>query len=211
MNDYPERRSCLSEPNTEEMKYQGPPFPADLAQELAQAAGKDQLGDAERSPPNIDLESLFDHGSMIDQVQLQVSLLTAAMTKNMILATGPAPDLTEGPLPETPGYAIRYAKPEPAERATSWTAARSLQLRDAARLSFATASLVGAFAKLEGLSGQRFTTRHTIIADPNGKKKPRKITTVTHHLMASKDDRAVPAPGSQPDDERTEARVTQQG
>ena len=61
-------------------------------------------------------------------------------------------------------------------------------------MSFATASLIGAYAKLKGPARQRFVTRHTVVQDPNGRKKPRKITNFTHYLIGSDEIGAESAP-----------------
>jgi hypothetical protein len=177
----------LSETTTQKTKSPGPEIPAELCGEPANNTPK--------SRSDIDVEGLLNSDSMLDQLELQVSLLTSAMTRNMVLATGAVPGLTEGPMPETQGYG--FGKPPASERANGWAVARSLQLRDAAQLSFATASLVNAYAKLKGPSPQKFTTRHTIIPDPSGVKKPRKVTTITHHLVATQNARPADARAAQ--------------
>jgi hypothetical protein len=177
----------LSEPTTAETENYDINSPGDLPRDLTETPGENPPDDAATSRTNIDLEAMFNSDPLLDQLEMQVGLLTSAMTRNMILATGAVPDLTEGPLPETPRYGVGYGKPKPVERATKWTDARSLHLRDAARLSFATASLIGAYAKLKGPAPQRITARYTIVPDPGGGKKSRKITTVTHHVIAAPD------------------------
>jgi len=178
----------LSEPNTQETEETGPNNPTYLPRDLVEEPAKNPPENAKKSRADIDLEDLFNPDPLLDQLEMQVGLLTSAMTRNMLLATGALPDLSEGPLPDAPRHGVGYGKSTPAERPTSWADARSLHLRDAARLSFATASLIGAYAKLKGPAPQRITARHTIVPDPDGRKKPRKITTVTHHVIASPDD-----------------------
>lgn len=149
---------------------------------------------------------LFHHGPIVEQVEQQISLLTVAMAESMIYASGAFPDLTEGELPETPQHDFRYGKPAQPKRATTWSAARSLQLHDAARMSFATASLVSALTKLKTQPCQRFTTRQTLIPDADGKKKPRKVTTFTHTLFAPREEAPV---GAVPGAVETAVRETQ--
>lgn len=133
-------------------------------------------------------EGLFHHGPIAEQLEQQISLLTQAMTESMIFASGAFPDLIEGELPEPQDRGF-FVGPRPLpKRGISWPAARSLQLHDAARLSFATASLVGALTKLKAQPGQRFTTRQTFASDPRNKKRQHKVTTVTHTLYAPRDD-----------------------
>lgn len=151
--------------------------------ERGEAEAHDEVITARRA------EALFHSGATAEQVEQQISLLTQAMAESMIYASGAFPDLTEGELPKPPqqGAGYGYSAPVKPKRATAWSAARSLQLHDAARLSFATASLVGALTKLKSQSGQRFTTRQTWIPDSDEAKKPRKITTFTHTLVAPRD------------------------
>ncbi len=177
----------MSEPNTAETKNDAMSGADDFERALEERVAKSRADNLGKSREKVDPNDLFSSDPLLDQLEMQVSLLTSAMTKNMVLATGVAPDLTEGELPETPKYGVGYGRPEPAERATTWAAARSIQLRDAARLSFATASLIGAYTKLKGLAPQRIAARYTMVPDPDGRKKPRKITTITHSVIASPD------------------------
>jgi hypothetical protein len=174
----------LSEPTTAETEDYDMNGAGDLPRDPTEAPDENSPVDART---NIDLEAMFNSDPLLDQLEMQVGLLTSAMTRNMILATGAVPDMTEGLLPEAPNYGVGYGRSKPVERATKWADARSLHLRDAARLSFATASLIGAYSKLKGLAPQRITARYTIIPDPRGGKKSRKITTVTHSVIASPD------------------------
>ncbi len=130
-------------------------------------------------------EDLFHHGSVDEQVTLQISLLTQAVTESMIYASGaiPEPEIEEEipqqqywhrPLKQPNFSALRFE-------------ARSRQLQDAARLSIATASLVGALSQFSSQQGQRFTTRHTVAPDPAGKQKPKRVTTITHTLFAPRE------------------------
>jgi hypothetical protein len=130
---------------------------------------------------------LFHHGPIVEQLEQQISLLTVAMAESMIYASGAFPDLTEGELPETPQRGYGYGMPTPDKRAITFAAARSLQLHDAARLSFATASVVGALTKLKSQPGQRFTTRQTWIPDAD-EKKPRKVTTFSHTVVVPREE-----------------------
>lgn len=149
---------------------------------------------------------LFHHGPIAEQLEQQISLLTVAMAESMIFASGAFPDLTEGELPDTPNYGVGHGAPVPDKRTLTFAAARSLQLNDAARLSFATASLVGALTKLKSQPGQRFTTRQTLIPDPDKKQKPRKVTTFTHTLFAPREEAPFSAA---PVAVQTAARATQ--
>ncbi len=175
----------MSEPNAQEAKENEPNNPADLppdpSEEESEEEGENLPKEPKKSQVKIDPAALFSSAPPLDQLEQQVNLLTAAMTENMVLAAGAAPDLTEGPYPDLPRFGAGSAS---VERPVSWANARSLHLRDAARLSFATASLIGAYSKLKGMAPQRITARYTIIPDASGKKKPRKITTVTHSVIA---------------------------
>ena len=184
----------MSEPDTDETTDGHSENFAAVRRALDEWRAKNRLKDKNTAKvqAEIDLEGLFDHDSLITQVETQVSLLTSAMSQNMILATGVFPSLTEGRGEDAPNNVWLRPKAGPARNA--WAEARSLHLRDAARLSFATASLVGAYTKLKGPARQRFTTRHTIVPDPAGKRKPRKITTITHHLVCPQGDPSATVP-----------------
>lgn len=137
-----------------------------------------------KSVPDRTAEGLLHRGTTAEQLELQIGLLTQAMTESMIFASGAFPDLAEGELPEMPNGTGHIPAPK---RAMTFAAARSLQLQDAARLSFATASLVGALTRLKSQPGQRFTTRQMWIDDPDDEKESRKITTFSHTLIAPRD------------------------
>lgn len=132
-------------------------------------------------------ESLFHPGSIHDQLVQQISLLTQGMSEAMIFASGAVPEPEDDETQERPRYGYAHRKPKLADENEARLAARSRQLQDAARLSIATASLVGALARFNSQPGQRFTTRHTIVPDPTGKRKARRITTVTHTLFAPRE------------------------
>ena len=122
-----------------------------------------------------DVATLVNTDSLSQQIELQLGLLTQGVSECMILATGAAPNLTEGPEPEArPSYShVRT----PTSRPVSWSTARSLQLRDAARLAQSSAGLISGYAKLRGQFAQRFTVRHTDSRD--GGKNSRRVTTIT--------------------------------
>jgi len=192
----------LSEPNTAETKIDDVKEPANPPCDETDELDENPPKSSKKSLPKPDPAGLFTSAPLLDQLEMQVSLLTSAMSENMVLATGAFPGLTEVPDDDGPKMnAWLHRKASPTKSA--WAEARSLHLRDAARLSFATASLIGAYTKLKGPPVQRFTTRHTTIPDPAGRKKPRNITTITHHL--------IPLPGGKSAPERADARETQQG
>jgi hypothetical protein len=172
----------LPEMDAEKTKNKNPNIPRDQSEQHSDESNPEPDKKEQEARPNVDLKSLFNTEPLLDQLEMQVGLLTSAMNENMLLATGAAPDLSEGPMPAVPNYATGYA-----ERPTSWADARSLHMRDAARLSFATASLIGAYSKLKGLAPQRITARYTTVPDPDGRKKPRQITTITDSVIAAPD------------------------
>jgi hypothetical protein len=192
----------LSEPDANGTKNDQPDNVADIPRDLDEPMRQDRPKEAAKPRPKIEPEDLFNHDSLINQVETQVSLLTSAMSQNMLLATGAYPALSQGPGEEEAQKNV-WLRPKAGPARNGWADARSLHLRDAARLSFATASLISAYTKLKGPAAQRFTTRHTIIPDPAGRKKPRRITTVTHHLIALPDEKSEP--------DRATAHATQQG
>ncbi len=145
---------------------------------------------AETAPP-FDVARLFHSGSLTEQIELQLGMLTQGVTECMILATGAVPGLTEGPVPDAAAQNV-WPRPKKSASGNNWTVPRSLQLRDAARLSQASASLVSSFVKLRGQFGQRFTVRHTHAGDGDRKKKRRGVTTVTHSFTMPRED-AIPA------------------
>ena len=132
-------------------------------------------------------ESLFHPGSVSDQVLQQISLLTQGMTESMIFASGAIPDPADDEAQEEPRHEYWQRKRKQPNPGELHSEARSRMLQDAARLSFATASLVGALSRFNSQPGQRFTTRHTIVPDPTGKRKAKRITTITHTLFAPRD------------------------
>lgn len=121
-----------------------------------------------------DAADYFHPGSIAERVDTQLGVLTQGVVECMILATGNFPDLTEGP-PAEPDARIKV-KPM---TLSSWQAARSAELRDAARLTDASARLLAGFAKLRGQFSQDFTIRHSDRQGANAKKRQRN-TTITH-------------------------------
>lgn len=135
---------------------------------------------------NFDPEAHYNSDPLLTQLEMQIGLLTSAMTKNMLLATGVCPGLTE-PLSDEDAPKNVWRRPKAGPAGNAFADARSLHLRDAARLSFATASLIGAYAKLKGSAPQRITARYTSVPGTDKRKKPRTITTLTHSVVASAD------------------------
>jgi hypothetical protein len=127
-----------------------------------------------KTAPPLDVAALCHPGSFSEQVELQLGLLTQGVTECMMLATGAFPGLTEEEEPEAPAWGHRRPKTPTA----SWATVRSGQLRDAARLSEASARLLTGLAKVQAQRGQRFTVRHTDRND--GTKNRRRVTTITH-------------------------------
>ncbi|HEX4303801.1 MAG TPA: hypothetical protein VHZ78_13475 [Rhizomicrobium sp.] len=132
----------------------------------------------EQNPPTAPLnpEQLFHPGTIAERVDVMMSVLTQGVVDCMIFATGAFPSLTEGE-PEEPNA---FAKPKPAGL-SSWQAARSAELRDAARLTEASARLLTGFAKLRGQFSQDFTIRHNEKRGA-GKKTRQRNSTVTHRF-----------------------------
>lgn len=129
--------------------------------------------DENPTTPTLKAEDLFFPGTIAEQVEMLMGVLTQGIVDCMIFATGAYPNLTEGP-PDEPNA---FAKPK-AKAISTWQAARSAELGDAARLTEAGARLLTGFAKLRGQFSQDFTIRH------NEKRKATKNrlrnTTITH-------------------------------
>ncbi len=123
-------------------------------------------------------EQLFHAGTMAEQVEVMMGVLTQGVVDCMIFATGAYPNLTEGS-PEEPNA---IAKPKPGGLST-WQSARSAELRDAARLTEASARLLTGFAKYRGQFSQDFTIRHGETRKPgDAKKKRQRHSTITHRF-----------------------------
>lgn len=110
--------------------------------------------------PALDPAAFYVPGTFAERVDLQLGLLTQGVADCMILATGAMPGLTEG-APEQPAQYYPHRPPAPNKNDNAWQAARSAELRDAARLSEASARLLMGFARLRGEFKQDFTVRHT--------------------------------------------------
>jgi len=148
-----------------------------------------QTEEAAKNDP-LDLTGLIVPGSFAARVDLQLGLLTQGVADCMILATGAFPGLTEGATaqPVTNYYSHR-PPPAPPASGNAWQTARSAELRDAARLSEASARLLLGFARLRGTFRQDFTVRHTH-EQPAGKDGGRGMTVVTQRF-------AVPGAGEE--------------
>ena len=130
--------------------------------------------DQTTAKPGIDPASFFTPGTA-ERVELQLGVLTQGVVECMILATGAYPQLTEGAdLSPNP-----FGRPKAAPT-SSYQAARSAELRDAARLSEASARLLAGFAKLRGQFSQDFTIRHSDRRRGADKKNHQRNTTITH-------------------------------
>jgi len=125
---------------------------------------------------------IFQPGSIADRVELQLGVLTQGVIDCMALATGAYSDLTEGPADAPNDW--RKARPT-----SSWQTARSAELRDAARLSEASARLLAGFAKLRGQFSQNFTIRHT--DGRGGKAKAQQQNTMLTHSFSLPGKQAV--------------------
>ena len=130
--------------------------------------------DPKPAPPGA--STFFAPGSIAERVELQLGVLTQGVVDCMILATGAFPNLTEG----EPTEPNAFSKPPGPGTLSSWQAARSAELRDAARLTEASARLLTGFAKYRGQFSQDFTIRH------NEKRKDAKDrlrnTTITRRF-----------------------------
>ncbi len=124
----------------------------------------------------------YTPGSIEERVNLQLGVLTQGVVDCMMLATGAFPDLTEGPAAQVHPMVHGAAK-----SGSSWQAARSAELRDAARLTEASARLLAGFAKVRGQFSQDFTIRHSDRRGANAKKRM-KGTTVTHRFSVPAQD-----------------------
>ncbi|HEY4943339.1 MAG TPA: hypothetical protein VII56_18055 [Rhizomicrobium sp.] len=127
--------------------------------------------------PKIEAEHLFQPGSIAERVELQLGVLTQGVVDCMILATGAYPMLTEGPVAEPNAF----AKPK-AAGLSSYQSARSAELRDAARLSEASARLLTGFAKLRAQFSQDFTIRHNEKRKAGDAKNRLRNTTITQRF-----------------------------
>lgn len=110
--------------------------------------------DPKPAPP--DPSTFFAPGSIAERVELQLGVLTQGVVDCMILATGAFPNLTEG----EPTEPNAFGKHPKLGTPSTWQAARSAELRDAARLTEASARLLTGFAKYRGQFAQDFTIRH---------------------------------------------------
>ena len=144
-----------------------------------------------KSPP--DASMFFYPGTVADRIEMQLGVLTKGVVDCMLLATGDFPDLTEGVAPPAGGYPPHMPMPKvKSGPVTAWQAARSAELRDAARLSEASARLLEGFAKFRGQFSQDFTIRHS--SKRGAHKKVRADTTTMVHTFS------VPsAPGAELD------------
>ncbi len=127
--------------------------------------------------PAIDPASFFTPGTIAERVELQFGVLTQGVVECMILATGAYPQLTEGMATEPNAFARPKAAP-----ISSYQAARSAELRDAARLSEASARLLAGYAKLRGQFSQDFTIRHSDRRRGADKKDRQRNTTITQRF-----------------------------
>lgn len=127
--------------------------------------------------PTIDAASFFTPGTIAERVELQFGVLTQGVVECMILATGAYPQLTEGA-----DAAPNSANASRPVAALSYQAARSAELRDAARLSEASARLLAGFAKLRGQFSQDFTIRHSDRRRGTDKKSRQRNTTITQRF-----------------------------
>ncbi len=145
--------------------------------------------DPKPAPP--DQSTFFAPGSIAERVELQLGVLTQGVVDCMILATGAFPNLTEGEPAEPNVF-----KPPKLGTVSTWQAARSAELRDAARLTEASARLLIGFAKYRGQFAQDFTIRH------NEKRKDAKDrlrnTTITRRFSVP--ERAAVADNTPPTD-----------
>ncbi|HXC55258.1 MAG TPA: hypothetical protein VNU97_08190 [Rhizomicrobium sp.] len=139
--------------------------------------------------------SFFYRGTIAERVDMQLGVLTQGVADCMILATGAFPNLTEGAAQEPNAL----ARPS-VNAVTSWQAARSAELRDAARLAEASARLLTGFARLRGQFSQDFTIRHSDRRAGAKAKHRQRATTVVHSfsLPAAPGDGAgeLPSPAS---------------
>lgn len=131
--------------------------------------------DQPTTKPAIDPASFFTPGTIAERVELQLGVLTQGVVECMILATGAYPQLTEG----ADAAPNPFGRPKAAP-ASSYQAARSAELRDAARLSEASARLLTGFAKLRGQFSQDFTIRHSDRRRGTDRKNRQHNTTITH-------------------------------
>ena len=142
--------------------------------------------DDDQPNPKLTPEDLFHPGTIAERVEVQLGVLTQGVIDCMIFATGAFPSFTEGTVPEqTSNPYAPYPHKQQAQSAragslTSWQAARSAELRDAARLSEATASLLTGFAKLRGQFSQDFTIRHNEKRKAGDPKSRLRNTTISH-------------------------------
>ena len=76
----------MSEPNTTETKIDDIKERADLLRDPTEEPGESPPSTAANSRPQIDPQDLFDSSPLLEQLEMQVGLLTSAMSKNMILS-----------------------------------------------------------------------------------------------------------------------------
>ena len=119
-------------------------------------------------------ESFLCSGSLSEQVELQIAMLTQGVVESMMLSSGEfSSDRAESPPVEEN---VWLRRPPPKAALSRAQMARSADLKDAARLSEASAKLLSGFAKLRGQFKQEFTVHHTNSRDD--KTGERKRVTV---------------------------------
>jgi hypothetical protein len=125
-------------------------------------------------PPGRDAQSFVSTGTVPEQVELQIALLTQGMMESMLLSSGEfSSDRGEAPAQEVNVWQRRASSKATLSRAQL---ARSADLKDAARLSEASAKLLIGLARLRGQFKQDFTVHHTSSRDD--KTGERKHVTV---------------------------------
>jgi hypothetical protein len=123
-----------------------------------------------RSP---DVEILFSQGTLQQQVEMQMALLTQAVASSMLHASGAVADPVE-------------AQSGSGANASNSPQIRSLQLHDAARLAEAAARLINGYAKFRSHIDQQFSLRHSATRDKKGKTLS--VSTLTHRFTAPRDE-----------------------
>lgn len=158
-----------------------------LREELAMfmAEYEDDTKQLKKAPrPEVDI--LFNHGTFQQQIEMQMALLTQAVARCMLHASGDFVDQeTVRPSP----YVRRYDAPPPASYPIDSPATRFAQLQNAARLAEASASLVHGYARFRSHVDQQFSLRHTASHNKTGKKV--RISSLMHRFTAPRDE-AIP-------------------
>ncbi|HWD28900.1 MAG TPA: hypothetical protein VG387_17130 [Rhizomicrobium sp.] len=149
--------------------------------------------------PKLEATDLYACGSMTERANLLMGMLTNAATGSLIYASGDFPELNEQGFSERKAEAARMygrgGSPSPSKfsgTVTHFLAARSANLRDAARVSDAVARLMNTY-----LNTRKAAAGHsTVIAEDwqEGDKHGRRLRTVKRMPLSLDDIAATPVP-----------------